>query len=187
MCKHFNFFEKFIDYFNIYANCIPSHNLKIFVLLLKFGRNSNLDDFYRREQNSFFKALYFKNTFSSLQGYPDRLTESRVLPETFVSLFLRCYDSNRSLQPYFAFLADHCQTNVERIATFNDVTRLIHQLLLRLDGSNNAGIIRGLRWVFSDVLKTASIDSKPPDTPNSVSYSQLMELLQVRFPMLQKI
>ncbi|KAF8560578.1 hypothetical protein P879_05106 [Paragonimus westermani] len=83
------------------------------------------------------------------QDYVSKIIQLCVLPETLVYIFTRTLKEEQEV--HFAFLESHLSMPIERIARLNDVSRLLHQFVIRLYPFR-VGASFGLRWVASRVL-----------------------------------
>ncbi|KAF7257122.1 hypothetical protein EG68_06073 [Paragonimus skrjabini miyazakii] len=90
------------------------------------------------------------------QDYLGKIIQLCVLPETLVYIFTRTLKEEQEV--HFAFLESHLSMPIERIARLNDVSRLLHQFVLRLYPFR-VGASFGLRWVASRVLNVR--DTQP--------------------------
>ncbi|GAA47692.1 ataxia telangiectasia and Rad3 related protein [Clonorchis sinensis] len=83
------------------------------------------------------------------QDYVNKLIQLCVLPDALVHIFTKT--SKDEQEVHFAFLESHLGMPIERIARLNDVSRLMHQFVLRLY-PYRVGASLGLRWIASRVL-----------------------------------
>uniref|UniRef100_A0A183ABV4 Serine/threonine-protein kinase ATR n=1 Tax=Echinostoma caproni TaxID=27848 RepID=A0A183ABV4_9TREM len=95
---------------------------------------------------------------SSTQDYISKIVQLCVIPETLVHIFTRT--SKEEQDVHFAFLESHLSMSIARIARLNDVSRLMHQFVLRLYPFR-VGASHGLRWIASQVLTRSE---SPPGT-----------------------
>ncbi|CAH8587334.1 unnamed protein product [Schistosoma turkestanicum] len=83
------------------------------------------------------------------QDYIGKIVQLCVLPETLVYIFTRTSKDDQAV--HLAFLEAHLNMSIERIARLNDISRLMHQFILRLY-PYRVGACLGLRWISSVIL-----------------------------------
>ncbi|CAH8869939.1 unnamed protein product [Trichobilharzia szidati] len=83
------------------------------------------------------------------QEYVAKIVQLCVLPEILVYIFTRTSKEDQAV--HLAFLEAHLSMSIERIARLNDISRLMHQFILRLY-PYRVGTCLGLRWVSSLIL-----------------------------------
>ncbi|CAH8669217.1 unnamed protein product [Heterobilharzia americana] len=85
----------------------------------------------------------------SKKDYVSKIVQLCVLPETLVYIFTRTSKDDQAV--HLAFLEAHLNMSIERIARLNDISRLMHQFILRLY-PYRVGTCLGLRWISSLIL-----------------------------------
>ncbi|KAH8868249.1 Serine/threonine-protein kinase ATR [Schistosoma japonicum] len=83
------------------------------------------------------------------QDYVGKIVQLCVLPETLVYIFTCTSKDDQAV--HLAFLETHLDMSIERIARLNDISRLMHQFILRLH-PYRVGACLGLRWISSIIL-----------------------------------
>ncbi|CAH8638984.1 unnamed protein product [Schistosoma mattheei] len=83
------------------------------------------------------------------QDYIGKIVQLCILPETLVYIFTRTSKDDQAV--HLAFLEAHLNMSIERIARLNDISRLMHQFILRLY-PYRVGACLGLRWISSIIL-----------------------------------
>ncbi|XP_018655277.1 putative phosphatidylinositol 3-and 4-kinase [Schistosoma mansoni] len=89
----------------------------------------------------------------SQQDYIGKIVQLCILPETLVYIFTRTSKDDQAV--HLAFLEAHLNMSIERIARLNDISRLMHQFILRLY-PYRVGACLGLRWISSIILPQIS-------------------------------